>query len=114
MSTIGKNVKSFRQKKGWSQREVAEQLNISVPAFSKIENGITDINTKRLNQLAKLLEVSIPDLMAKEGEHPEAKHSMHVQQLKIKLSKKQDEVLDLQKKVIELFEEIREKQRIKV
>ncbi|MBB5439647.1 transcriptional regulator with XRE-family HTH domain [Pedobacter sp. AK017] len=111
MNTISKNIKRFRQKKGWSQREVAEQLNISIPAFSKIENGITDINLKRLGQIAVLLEASIMDLMATDGENPQSKHSMHVNMLKIKLAKKEEEVIDLQRRVIELYEEVRLKNK---
>lgn len=106
MNIISKNIKHFRQKKGWSQREVAEQLNISIPAFSKIENGVTDVNLKRLNQVATLLEVSVMQLMAKDGENPESKHSLHVKMLKTKLSKKEEELIELQKKVISLYEEI--------
>lgn len=113
MSTISKNIKHFRQKKGWSQREVARQLNISVPAFSKIENGTTDVNLKRLGQVAALLEVSMMQLMAKDGENPESKHSLHVKMLKTKLMKKEEELIALQKKVIELFEELQAKNKTK-
>ncbi|PTT01896.1 hypothetical protein DBR11_06265 [Pedobacter sp. HMWF019] len=36
MKTISKNIKFLRQKMGWRQREVAELLKISIPAYSKI------------------------------------------------------------------------------
>ena len=39
MNYIGKNIRRLRQKKGWSQSQVAAELKISVPAFSKIETG---------------------------------------------------------------------------
>jgi len=60
---IGKKIKNLRHKINWSQGEVAVQMNISIPAFSKIENGITDINIKRLNQIANLLGVSAHELL---------------------------------------------------
>jgi transcriptional regulator with XRE-family HTH domain len=44
INTIGKNIRTLRQKHGWSQGQVASRLHISIPAFSKIETGITDIN----------------------------------------------------------------------
>jgi transcriptional regulator with XRE-family HTH domain len=44
MKTLGKKIRLLRHQKGWSQEEVAKRLDISIPAFSKIETGITDIN----------------------------------------------------------------------
>ncbi|MNL22730.1 hypothetical protein D3C87_1440880 [compost metagenome] len=49
------------------------------------------------------------DLMAKEGESPQMLHIQRVQQLKIKLAKKEEELIQLQKKVIELYDQVREK-----
>lgn len=109
MSSISKNIKAFRQKKGWSQKQMAEQLKISIPAFSKIENGITDVNINRLMQIAVILDTTLMDLMAKEGESPQMLHIQRVKQLNIKLAKKEEELIELQKKVIELYDEIREK-----
>ncbi|WP_316811434.1 helix-turn-helix transcriptional regulator [Pedobacter heparinus] len=111
MNTISKNIKHLRQKKAWSQREVARQLNISIPAFAKIENGITDVNVKRLEQIANLFEVSVLVLMAENGENPQSKHSIHVKMLNVKLAKKEEELIELQKKVIELYEEIEAKNK---
>lgn len=108
MDPISKNIKSFRQKHGWSQKQMAEQLKISIPAFSKIENGITDVNINRLMQIAVILDTTLMDLMAKEGESPQILHNQRVKQLKIKLAKKEEELIELQKKVIELYDQIRE------
>ena len=54
MNTLGKKIRLLRHQKGWSQEDVAKRLDISIPAFSKIETGITDVNLSRLNQIAKL------------------------------------------------------------
>lgn len=37
--TIGKQIKALRKNKGVSQEEVANYLNISQSAYSRIENG---------------------------------------------------------------------------
>ena len=42
MKTLGKKIRLLRHQKGWSQEDVAKRLDISIPAFSKIETGITD------------------------------------------------------------------------
>lgn len=39
------------------QRHLAEALGISIPAYSKIETGITDINTARLKEIAVYFNV---------------------------------------------------------
>ncbi|HEX8609326.1 MAG TPA: helix-turn-helix transcriptional regulator [Pedobacter sp.] len=109
MNTIGKNIRQLRQKKSWSQGEVAKRLSISIPAFSKIETGITDINISRLDQIATLFEVSTMDIISKEGENPQSLNSEEINKLKEKLSQREEEIIKLQKKVIDLYEEIRER-----
>ncbi|TCC89102.1 XRE family transcriptional regulator [Pedobacter frigiditerrae] len=106
-SSIGKNIRQLRQKKGWSQGEAAKCLKISIPAFSKIESGITDINISRLNQIANLFEVSIFDIIAKEGISVNPGSATEVRVLKERLADQEDEIIKLQKKVIDLYEEIR-------
>ncbi|MEE1885491.1 helix-turn-helix domain-containing protein [Pedobacter flavus] len=109
MSIIGKNIKSLRQKNGWSQGEVAKRLSISIPAFSKIETGITDINISRLDQIARLFEVSTLDIISADGESNRNANSLEIQELKQKLAESENEIIKLQKKVIDLYEEIRNK-----
>lgn len=109
MNTIGKNIRQLRQKNGWSQGEVAKRLNISIPAFSKIETGITDINISRLAQIAGLFEVSTMDIISKEGENPQSLNFEEINTLKERLADREEEIIKLQKKVIELYEELRGK-----
>ncbi|RZJ88403.1 MAG: XRE family transcriptional regulator [Chryseobacterium sp.] len=109
MNIIGKNIRQLRQKNGWSQGEVAKRLQISIPAFSKIETGITDINISRLEQIASLFEVSTMDIISREGENPNTINTDEVNTLKDRLAAREEEIIKLQKKVIELYEEIRSK-----
>ncbi|TCC96251.1 helix-turn-helix domain-containing protein [Pedobacter hiemivivus] len=110
MSDVSKNIKTLRKKNGWSQRQAAEQLNISVPAFSKIETGITDLNISRLNQIARLFKVSPMQLMAVD-EDPQVLHALNVGQLKKQIAKKEAEVIQLQDEIIALFERIRTRKK---
>lgn len=109
MSIIGKNIRLLRQKNGWSQSEVARRLEISIPAFSKIETGITDINISRLDQIAKLFEVSTLEIISGEETISELGNFAEISILKDKIALKEEEILKLQKKVIDLYEEIRRK-----
>lgn len=59
-------IKNLRLEKNWSQKDVAEKLNISVNGYSKIERGKSSINTERLNELAEIFDVSPHDLLPNE------------------------------------------------
>ncbi|HTM98014.1 MAG TPA: helix-turn-helix transcriptional regulator [Pedobacter sp.] len=111
MSLIGKNIRTLRQRNGWSQGEVAKRLEISIPAFSKIETGITDVNISRLDQIAALFEVSTIDLISKEGEHHQSENTAEINMLREKIASKEEEIINLQKKVIDLYEELRKKDK---
>jgi transcriptional regulator with XRE-family HTH domain len=111
MNLIGKNIRTLRQRNGWSQGEVAKRLTISIPAFSKIETGITDVNISRLEQIAALFEVSTIELISKEGEHHQTENTAEINMLKEKIAFKEEEIISLQKKVIELYEELRKRDK---
>jgi transcriptional regulator with XRE-family HTH domain len=107
MKHVGKNIKSLRQKQGWSQADVANRLKISVPAFSKIETSITDINLSRLAELADLFKVSVLEILAKPGENLPTINEEELTKCKIKLAESEQDVIKLQKKIISLFDELR-------
>jgi transcriptional regulator with XRE-family HTH domain len=46
------------------QEDMAEKLGISVTAYGNIERDETDISHDRLEQIAKVLDLSIQDLLA--------------------------------------------------
>jgi len=63
---LGKNVKKFREGKGWSQRDLANSAQISQPFISAIENDSKDVTSKVLKKLALALGVSITELIGDE------------------------------------------------
>jgi transcriptional regulator with XRE-family HTH domain len=107
MKVLGKNIRSLRQQHGWSQEDIARKLKISIPAFSKIETGITDVNLSRLEQIATIFEVPVVKLLTLEGSLPEAPQLNAIESINKKLSDRESEISSLQKKVIELYEELR-------
>ncbi|HEY1008601.1 MAG: helix-turn-helix domain-containing protein [Daejeonella sp.] len=54
-----------RQRKGISQDAMAFYLNISQAAYSKMENGETEIKIPRLYDIADILEISVFELLPK-------------------------------------------------
>ncbi|GGA90437.1 MULTISPECIES: helix-turn-helix domain-containing protein [Mucilaginibacter] len=107
MKTLGKKIRLLRHQKGWSQEDVAKRLDISIPAFSKIETGITDINLSRLEQIANLFEMSVVQLLTFNDTEQDQKFVNELETVNKRLMDRETEVIDLQKKVIELFEELR-------
>lgn len=109
MNTLGKKIRLLRHQKGWSQEDVAKRLDISIPAFSKIETGITDVNLSRLNQISKLFELSLVQLLSASDAEDDKEKLDVVNELSQKLQSREVEVLELQKKVIDLYEQLHKK-----
>jgi transcriptional regulator with XRE-family HTH domain len=104
--TVGKNIRTIRHQRGWSQEDVANRLGISIPAFSKIETGVTDINLSRLEQIANIYEVNVVNLIALDADAAEPQGSnLSIAQKKI--FDREAEIANLQRKVILLYEELR-------
>lgn len=106
--TVGKNIRAVRHQNNWSQEEVANKLGISIPAFSKIETGITDINLSRLQQIADIFEMSLVTLLSFEDDHTEYTPS-DLAEARKKLEECEEEIVELQRKVIGLYEELRQR-----
>jgi len=107
MKSLGKKIRLLRHQRGWSQEDVAKRLDISIPAFSKIETSITDINLSRLEQIATLFEMTVVQLLTFSDSEQDQKFVSELEVINQKLMDKEAEVIGLQKKVIELFEELR-------
>ncbi len=111
MNSLGKRIRLLRQQRGWSQEDVAKRLDISIPAFSKIETGITDVNLSRLNQISKLFDLSVVQLLSSTDTEREATENARkeLMELNKRLQDREGEIISLQKKVIDLYEQLHEK-----
>lgn len=103
--TIGFKLKALRVTHSVSQKIVADHLGISVPAYSKIETGLSDINYEKIVQIAHLYGISIVDLI-KIGESSASEHQYP--DLKKQLDDLSFKYNEQQKKMIDLYEIIRE------
>lgn len=61
---IGKNIREARLSHGWSQRFVAEQVNISHQSLSRLENGYP-VSSHLLKKVAGFLQIPL-DILYKE------------------------------------------------
>jgi transcriptional regulator with XRE-family HTH domain len=112
--SAGKNIRTLRHEHGWSQEDVANRLGISIPAFSKIETGVTDINLSRLEQIANIFEVSVVNLLSLEYIQEPSIQDNSLNLIQKKLNDRETEITNLQRKVILLYEELLNKNHVAI
>lgn len=60
---LGKKIREARDKKGWTQQELSERVNLTRSSITNIENGKQKIQIDDLYFFASVLEVGILDLL---------------------------------------------------
>jgi len=63
---IGERIIKLREKRGWSQRELARRIDINVSVMNRIESGERPVKDQELLKLSNVLEVSTDYLLGKE------------------------------------------------
>ena len=61
--SFGENLVNLRKQKGWSQDDLAENLNLSRQAISKWENDTSKPDIDNVMKISKLFSVTIDDLV---------------------------------------------------
>lgn len=56
-------IKFMRKYKGWTQEEMADKLNLSVNGYAKIEQGKTDLQVSRMEQIANAFGIELLELL---------------------------------------------------
>lgn len=57
-SVIGRRIKNARLEQNLTQEELADKIDVSVAFMSRVERGTSQINLRRLTQIAEILKVS--------------------------------------------------------
>ena len=103
MKTLGQKFKILRQKRGLNQMAMAELLDISIPAYSKLETGITDPNFSRIHQIAKIHEIDVLQLL-NIGEDEKSEQDGEIERLRLRVLELETSVIRLQSKLIDLYD----------
>lgn len=56
---VGTNLRKARAAKGWSQDELSFQSGVDRSYLSEVESGMKNVGVKRLDALARALEIDI-------------------------------------------------------
>lgn len=63
MENILEKIKDIRKQKGFSHEYMAHKLDMSQPAYSKIEKNETVLSVDRLFKIAEILETPVNDIL---------------------------------------------------
>jgi transcriptional regulator with XRE-family HTH domain len=91
MKEIALNIKTEREKQNLTQEYLASELNISQPAYSKIESAKTEVTFHQLIRISRILKVDVLMLIRE--------HSAHTPNtlLEDRVKKLEDELRDLKR-----------------
>lgn len=119
---VAERIRIFRLAKNYSQQNMADELGITVAAYSNIERGVTDITVTRLYQIAEILEISALRFLKEDGPYfMTAEEERHYTPATERLSGEiiqairqlQQQVYELQKEVDSMRPEVRKPRRKK-
>ena len=66
---VGDNIKKLRELRNYTQQYLADQLEISLSGYGKIERNETDVSLGRLQQIADILGVDIHGILRFDDKH---------------------------------------------
>jgi len=119
---VAEKIRIFRLAKNYSQQNMADELGITVAAYSNIERGVTDITVTRLYQIAEILEISALRFLKEEGPYfmtaEEERHYIPAAErvsgeIIQAIRQLQQQVYELQKEVDSMRPEVRKPRRKK-
>lgn len=60
---LSEKIRQIRVQKGLSQENMADMLGLSTTAYGDMERGRTDISLGRLENISRILDIELPDLL---------------------------------------------------
>lgn len=68
--TIGNRLKTLRKSVGWTQKQIADYLEIDQSHVAKLEQGKRNLQTSHIDQLCKLYMIDEDKLISDPNYHP--------------------------------------------
>ena len=69
---VGENIRTIRKRRGLNQDELAELARLNRVTIAKYESGKVEPGAQALSRLADVLDVTVDDLLGRDGEKEEA------------------------------------------
>jgi len=81
---LGQNIRKYRLKKGWSQKQLSDAVDIDRADISKYENGTKgEMGFKTLKKFATALEVGTDNLLAEKEKTAEVSEEIGMEFAKL-------------------------------
>jgi transcriptional regulator with XRE-family HTH domain len=92
---IAEKIRMLRLSKNLSQQNMADELNLTVAAYSNIERGVSEINLTRLSDISRILGTTPVELLSED---------LHMKEPDIQYQSNVNQQLLLMMKQLELFQ----------
>jgi len=113
MLEIKTKLKSIRKEKNYTQGFVAEKLGISLRAYTKIENGETQLTIDRLGEIIEILQINPNEIfnsdICDDESNTKKTENMSVASDSISLIQHYEETISILKEHIETLKELIQK-----
>lgn len=113
MLDIKTKLKSIRKEKNYTQGFVAEKLGISLRAYTKIENGETQLTIDRLGEIIEILHINPNEIfnsdICNNESNTEKAENLPVANDSISLIQHYEETISILKEHIETLKELIQK-----
>jgi len=60
---VGRKIRLLREKRGWTQQQLADMTDIGRVHVPELENGRREAGLRMLERLAETFEISVSDLL---------------------------------------------------
>lgn len=67
MTTIGQNIKRFREELEMSQQELAIKIRVGTATIDKYESGVQTPDTQTILKISTVLDIPVSELMQQES-----------------------------------------------
>ncbi len=105
-NSLTEKIRQTRIIKGLSQQNMADELNLTLAGYSKIERGETEMTISRLERISAILEVPIIDFVSNEISNLEEPAEQYGTDLSIAVIKLNNTVSYLQDEIARIKKEI--------
>jgi transcriptional regulator with XRE-family HTH domain len=92
---IAEKIRMLRLSKNFSQQNMADELNLTVAAYSNIERGVSEINLTRLAEISRILGTTPVELISED---------LHVREPDIQYQNTTNQQMLLMMKQLEMFQ----------
>lgn len=96
---IAEQIRLNRLISGLSQQNIADELNITVSAYSNIERGVTDITVTRLYEISEILDVNPLNLLLKIEENSLNSNTLKDKEFQYKKTNNDNQLLEILNKL---------------